>query len=507
MPAHTLLFQVAIALVATTTAWADNAETSELRIVVRDPNGQLVPCRIHLRDAEGEPVLAPGLPAWRDHFVCPGDVALELPPGNYHYEIERGPEHERAFGDVDLSGDQTIDVTIERVADMPALGWYAGDMHIHRRPEEAPLLLAAEDLHVGQVITWWNTQNLLADNLPSDPLTPVDRTHAFHMLAGEDERGGGALLYFNMDRPIDITQGEREYPSSLAYLSQAREEYPHCWVDIEKPFWWDVPLWIASGQVDSIGIANNHMCRSQMYEDEAWGRARDTARLPDPLGNGYWTQEIYYHVLNCGLRLPPSAGSASGVLPNPVGYNRVYVHTGNTDRLDYEAWFDGLRSGRCFVTNGPLLQVTADGELPGHEFDVDSEMVTLDIHLTSQDRIPALEVIQNGKVVTSVPCDDMLEQSVTLDLPLTGPGWFLVRAIADNDETFRFASTAPFYVGSPNEARISRGSTQFFIDWVDERRAALEEALDDETQRDSVLEYADRAQEFWSNMNDYANAD
>ena len=39
--------------------------------------------------------------------------------------------------------------------------------------------------------------------------------------------------------------------------------------------------------------------------------------------DGYWTQDIYYALLNCGLRIPPSAGSASGVLPNPVGYNRV----------------------------------------------------------------------------------------------------------------------------------------------------------------------------------------
>ena len=44
------------------------------------------------------------------------------------------------------------------------------------------------------------------------------------------------------------------------------------------------------------------------------------------MGVGYWVQEIYYHLLNCGLRVAPSAGSASGVLPNPVGYNRVYVH-------------------------------------------------------------------------------------------------------------------------------------------------------------------------------------
>jgi hypothetical protein len=56
---------------------------------------------------------------------------------------------------------------------------------------------------------------------------------------------------------------------------------------------------------------------------EAWGKPRDSQRLPGPLGNGYWSQELYYHILNAGIRLPPSAGSASGVLPNPVGYNRV----------------------------------------------------------------------------------------------------------------------------------------------------------------------------------------
>jgi hypothetical protein len=55
-----------------------------------------------------------------------------------------------------------------------------------------------------------------------------------------------------------------------------------------------VPVWVASGQVDSIGLANNHMCRDRMYESEAWGKSRDVQRLPAPLGNGYWSQEIYY---------------------------------------------------------------------------------------------------------------------------------------------------------------------------------------------------------------------
>ena len=123
--------------------------------------------------------------------------------------------------------------------------------------------------------------------------------------------------------------------------------------------------------MNSIGLANNHMCRTQMLASEAWGKPRDQQRLPNPQGNGYWTQEIYYHLLNSGVRIPPSAGSASGVLANPVGYNRVYVYCGSEFTRD--SWFAALKKGRAFVTNGPLLQVRTDNQLPGHQFTLTGE--------------------------------------------------------------------------------------------------------------------------------------
>ncbi|HUR55801.1 MAG TPA: hypothetical protein VMZ71_16810, partial [Gemmataceae bacterium] len=132
---------------------------------------------------------------------------------------------------------------------------------------------------------------------------------------------------------------------------------------------------------------------------DAAGKPRVAERLPAPLGNGYWTQEIYYHLLDCGLRTPPSAGSASGVLPNPVGYNRVYVHVGK--ELTWEKWWEGLRAGRSFVSNGPLLRVKADGELPGHVFTAtEGQGVKVEIkaELTTRDKIRFLEVIKNGEV-------------------------------------------------------------------------------------------------------------
>lgn len=488
---------------------AKDAFAGKLTFQVNDSSGSAVPCRIHLLDPAGKPVEAPGLPFWKDHFVFPGRVELSLAAGAYTYEIERGPEHEQLTGKIELTQDkdETVTTTLHRIAVLKSLGWYSGETHVHRPPQDVPLLMQAEDLNVAQVITWWNKRNMWSSGLPDEPLRQPERDRYFHVLAGEDERGGGALLYFHLQKPLEITKAELEFPSSLTYLKLARLAKPTVWIDIEKPFWWDVPLWIASGQVDSIGIANNHMCRSQMYPDEAWGKPRDTARLPSPHGNGYWTQQIYYHLLNCGLRVPPSAGSASGVLPNPVGYNRVYVHTG--DRLNYEEWWSNLKAGRSFVTNGPLLLVRADGKLPGEVFQSPSaKTIKVDIQLISRDHVPQIEIIQNGEVVKTLDCSKERDQQLSTELSFQGSGWFLVRAITDKPQTFRFASTAPFYVEvAGSKSRVSRKSCEFFQTWIKERTAALRDKLTKEDERREVLLQFEMAELFWTERAREANAD
>jgi hypothetical protein len=65
-----------------------------------DQSGGPVPCRIHLKNGNGKPVRAEQLPFFRDHFVCAGKVELALTPGNYSYQIERGPEYLMRTGSV-----------------------------------------------------------------------------------------------------------------------------------------------------------------------------------------------------------------------------------------------------------------------------------------------------------------------------------------------------------------------------------------------------------------------
>lgn len=485
------------------------ADGGEVLLRVQDEQGQLVPCRIHIENEAGEPELADGLPSWRDHFCCRGEARLNPQPGLYTYLVERGPEFTRRTGSFRVTKEgaaQAASITLARIAHMAKDGWYSGDLHVHRPVDEMELLMRAEDLHVAPVITWWNDRNVWQDRKPpADLLIRHDGNRFYHVMAGEDEREGGALLYFHLKRPLPITGATREIPSPMKFVAMARQRQ-NVWIDIEKPFWWDVPVWVASGQVDSIGLANNHMCHHSMYESEAWGKPRDQKRLPSPLGNGFWTQEIYYRLLNSGLRIPPSAGSASGVLPNPVGYNRVYVYVG--DDFSYDNWWSGLKAGRSFVTNGPLLVTRANDQLPGHVFtevEGGSVEISIDVSLTTQDDISEIEIIRNGRVEQRVPVKQLAERSAQTSTGQLGTirfeksGWFLVRVIAQNPRTFRFASTAPYYVEIGEDRRfIEHESAQFFLDWVNERIERVKQQVTDPNELADVLSYHHEAQEFWA---------
>jgi hypothetical protein len=479
---------------------ASAQDGGRLEIAVTE-GGAPTACRIHLKDLEGKPVKPAAYPAWNDHFVCDGSARLDLKPGRYLLEVERGPEHGVFSGEaiVTSGAPSKVAVELKRLVDLSAQGWWSGELHVHRPLKDVELLMRAEDLHVAPVITWWNKRDLWAgQQIP--PLQIVfDRNRLVHVMAGEDEREGGALMYYGLPRPLSIGGANREYPSPVTYLLEAKKT-PGAHADIEKPFWWDTPTWLATGKIDTIGIANNHMCRSTMHEKEAWGKPRPADRLPPPNGIGYWVQEIYYHALNCGLRVAPSAGSASGVLPNPVGYNRVYVHFDG--ELTYEKWFEGLRAGRSFVTNGPLLRVTANGKVPGEVFAAEKPLsIELAATLDGRDPVEAFEIIRDGKVERTVPAKDALGR-----LEFTSSGWFLVRCVAKNEKTFRFASTAPFYVEiGAEKRRVSRSSAKFFADWVEERMERIK--LPDPKQLDEVLEPHRKAKEFWNELIKRANAD
>src|SRR5262249_43756529 len=155
--------------------------------------------------------------------------------------------------------------------------------------------------------------------------------------------------------------------------------------------------------------------------------------FPGRNGNGRWSEAIYHHALNCGLRIPPAAGSGSGENQSPLGTNRVYAFCGK--RFSPDAWWDALDSGRVFVTNGPLLRPTVEGQPPGHVFHLQGGSHDFEIGLSLATRVPVayLQILKNGRVEHEVRLDEFAARGGKLPrLVFDASGWFQVRAVTNN---------------------------------------------------------------------------
>ena len=88
--------------------------------------------------------------------------------------------------------------------------------------------------------------------------------------------------------------------------------------------------------------------------------AMDTARIQE------WN--CWYHILNCGFPLKVSGETDFPCMSSrSVGQGRVYVHLGNSGRVDFSDWCRGLAAGRSYVSDGYAHAVHFEvaGKTPG----------------------------------------------------------------------------------------------------------------------------------------------
>jgi hypothetical protein len=508
--------------------------TGQLDLTVIDKDtGKPVACRMHLVGPNNnKPRRVDKAPFWQDHFVFPGHIILKLPLGNYSFVIERGLEYTDQHGrfSFEAFADDSKQIELHRFVDMSAEGWWSGDLDVRRPAADIELLMLADDLHVAEVITWSNLKKDLKktagaerNETPSpssakQALVRFDGNRYYQLMAGSVTRPGGEALFFHLPAPLKSPSDQEEYPPLAKYISDALHQPPlplgegkgegkeEVWVDITRPFFWDMPLLVALGQVDSIQVAHSDICRDTVIPHETGGKPRDLVHYPNPFGNPQWSQFIYFQLLECGLRIPPSAGSGSGLAPNPVGYNRMYVHVDGD--FTYEKWWQSFRAGKVVITNGPLMRPTVDGELPGHVFQAEAGgQFDFEIGLTfsTRDPISYLEIIKNGQVAESIRFDEYAKSGKLPNLHFDKSGWFLLRAITDVGKTFRFAMTAPYYVEIGYKPRISKKAAQFFLDWVYQRAKQIH--LDEPQQQRELIDLHRKARDFWQEMLSKANAE
>ena len=156
--------------------------------------------------------------------------------------------------------------------------------------------------------------------------------------------------------------------------------------------------------------------------------------------------EDYYDFLNLGYKLTASAGSD---IPwgNTIGEVRMYVYTGPNFTAD--AWFDSMKAGRTFVTNGPMVELAADGVPVGGEVKVGKNVnLRIKARAWAPPSIGApktLEIVSHGRVIHSVESHNTSTQELKADfsLKVEASQWIAARVTSQNGA---LAHTSPVYV-------------------------------------------------------------
>ncbi|WP_231615466.1 CehA/McbA family metallohydrolase domain-containing protein [Novipirellula artificiosorum] len=444
--------------------------------------------------------------------VIDRSLELSFPDGNYAFRLTRGPEYRVIRGTFVLERDSLDEHRVElpRMIDMLEAGWTSGDCLVAASPNSLPLRMAAEDLHVAAVLGHVNAKPIAgrdADDPPEN--TPCwiredvvqDSGLVFYGVdsvalterAGNDDAG-------NDDAGADVSEVGLPAVTRLAQVPRDSEVIH---VAVENPFAWPLPVWLASGRVDGMFVFGDWLEIDRQRLSAASGRDPQPPRTDHPTELGRWAERIYWNLLESGLRIPPLAGSGSGRVvnnqafgsANPVGYNRLYVanplqRTSNPSGLmvqavsSQEAWWQAAWKGHSIATNGPMLQATMNGEIPGHVFVAESgELLQLrpEVQLTVRDPVDYLEVICNGRVHYSARLDEFAKAGgVIPPLQLEESSWVIVRVATLYEDHFRAAMSAPWYVEFNGRGRITSEAVEFFQDWLREYELRLRKLPADE---------------------------
>ncbi len=471
--------------------FAAYADEHMIRLAIVDEDTNLpIPARIYLSSENGtayyfsvDPTLGSAFRYEKQNWinnqsaeyhttVSAHPCFAKVPSGKYVLTIESGKSYRGFARDLVLAeNDIELVVPLKRWNDPASRSWYSGDTHLHRTIEELRNAVLAEDINVAFPLTHWVTRS---DTPPTQgdknnedakrsALIKVDDTHLIWprnteyeiFTVGKQQHTLGAMFVLGHHEGLLQT-----VPPWKSLVDEITINDPNAFFDMDKLDWPFAMLLPTLAPNAVYELSNNHTWRTQ-FAFRNWN-TRAPAFLQPPFGatsGGHrewldYTHGMYYTLLNSGLRMAPSAGTANGVHPVPAGFGRVYVHL--PDGFGFEAWMRELKKGRSFVTTGPMLYATADGHDPGEVFRrnaKDSTPITLDLEVESEMPLLYGEVLINGRpdhllyAKNERTARGAFRTQASQQIAPTRSGWFAIRFWESRpDRQVRFAHTAPWYV-------------------------------------------------------------
>ena len=347
-------------------------------------------------------------------FYSDGSSTVAVPAGKYRLRVYKGIEFKLGTREIEIRDGEEValDVALDRWANMPAKGWFSSDDHLHiSRPvaELDPLLskwMQAEDIHVANLLQFGTYKAFTAAPQYAHGPEGVYREGDYLLVSGQENPRGDFLghgIILGAHTPIHFPD---EYLLFRKFWEEARGQgalsgYAHWGMGSEAQT--GVALDLPTGLLDFLEVM------------ECWDANYD----------------VWYEILNSGIRMAPTAGTDYGTLPNLPGRERFYTNVEGP--LSVESWLDGIRRGRTFVTNGPMLEFSVDDAGMGGEV-VLAKPGTVRVRAAmrfdpDRDDMFRIEIVQNGVVVKSFPRIGPISE-VTCDfvLDVDETCWLAVRA-------------------------------------------------------------------------------
>jgi hypothetical protein len=218
-------------------------------------------------------------------------------------------------------------------------------------PEHMMRHILGEDLNVGCVLSWGPCWYFQKDFFSGQ----------VHELSTDQ---------YLMRYDVEVSGFPSSHAGHLTLLRLTEDDYPGT-TQIEQWPSWDLPV-LQWGKKQGGVVGFSH---------SGWGLQVDATSLPtydmppfDGIGaNEYivdvahdacdfistvdtpsvWELNIWYHTLNCGFTARISGETDFPcIYGERVGLGRSYVKLPGTEELDFDAWVDGIRDGRSYVSDG-----------------------------------------------------------------------------------------------------------------------------------------------------------
>jgi hypothetical protein len=321
-------------------------------------------------------------------FYSTGSSRISLPAGAYTLRVFKGIEFRAVHRKLRVAPGETLalQIPLSRWINLPALGWFSADDHLHiSRPVEGlnPALLQwmqAEDLNVANLLQFGTYRTFAASPQYAHGREGVYREGNFLLVPGQEN----PRVHFMGHTVILGAKSAIHYPDRYlqfrGFWEEARRQgaltgYAHWGVGSEAQAGLAVDL--PTGLLDFLEVL------------ECWDANYD----------------IWYEILNAGIRMAPTAGTDYGSVPSLPGRERFY--TAVQGPLTVESWLAGIRRGATFVTNGPIIEFRVGDKGLGEELVLPaSGTVAVEARVRfdpARDDVTRLEVVQNGRVVKSFP--------------------------------------------------------------------------------------------------------